>query len=223
MRILVAEDDSPLASFISKGLTSEQFAVDVAKDGEEAVNLVSECDYDLMVLDLKLPRLGGFEVLERVRRKKPSLPIVVLSGMNRTEDRVRGLDLGADDYLTKPFAIDELLARVRALLRRGATESPGVLQVDDLLLNPATREVTRGGQRIDLTLKEYALLEYLMRRAGAVVTRAEILERVWGYDAFPTERTIDNFIVRLRRVLEPDPQNPRYIHTVRGTGYRLTP
>ena len=220
MRILVAEDDSPLASFISKGLTSEQFAVDVAKDGEEAVNLVSECDYDLMVLDLKLPRLGGFEVLERVRRKKPSLPIVVLSGMNRTEDRVRGLDLGADDYLTKPFSFTELSARIRAVMRRGQAQPQSVLKVADLELNRIDRSVRRGARRIDLTAKEFALLEYLMRNAGRTVTRAMIVEHVWNLNFDSMTNVVDVYINYLRKKVDYGEPH-RLIQTVRGSGYLI--
>src|SRR5438105_15145883 len=180
MRILVIEDETKVASFIRRALEEESYAVDACADGAKGLELASAGCYDLVILDLMLPGLPGIEVLKALRKDQVSVPILILTAQSQVDQRVKGLDAGADDYLTKPFAIDELLARIRALLRRGSTESPGVLQIDDLALNPATREVSRDGQRIDLTLKEYALLEYLMRHTGRVLTRPMIPAHVWN-------------------------------------------
>jgi two-component system copper resistance phosphate regulon response regulator CusR len=169
MRVLVLEDETKVGCFIKRALEEESYAVDLCEDGAKGLEMALATDYDLLVVDVMLPGMSGLDVLKNLRRERIQTPVLILSAQSQIDQRVKGLDAGADDYLTKPFAIDELLARVRALLRRGATESPGVLQVDDLMLNPATREVTRGGQRIDLTLKEYALLEYLMRHTGRVL------------------------------------------------------
>jgi DNA-binding response OmpR family regulator len=176
--------------------------------------------YDLIIVDLMLPSLPGLDVLKGIRAAHIQTPVLILTAQSQVDQRVKGLDAGADDYLTKPFAIDELLARVRALLRRGATESPGVLQVDDLILNPATREVIRGGQRIDLTLKEYALLEYLMRHAGRVLTRPMISEHVWNQDFDTFTNVIDVYVNYLRNKIDRG-RIKKLIHTVRGSGYML--
>ena len=180
MRILIAEDDSALASFVKKGLDAEHYAVDVSSDGEQARAMATEFDYDLVVLDLNLPRLDGVVILRHLRTRKPSMPILVLTGRNRVEDRVQCLDLGADDYLGKPFSFSELSARIRALLRRSHLPTESVLTVEDLKLDRVERRVERGGRRIDLTSKEFALLEYMMRNAGRRVTRAMIIEHVWN-------------------------------------------
>jgi two-component system, OmpR family, copper resistance phosphate regulon response regulator CusR len=184
MRILVAEDDRPVASFLSKSLEAEQYAVDVATDGEEANYMAENYEYDLVILDINLPKKTGYEVLQEVRQKKPNIAILVLTGNNQIPDRVKGLDLGADDYLTKPFSLAELSARIRALLRRSGRPFEAVLKVDDLLLDRVQRLVRRGEQRIELTPKEFGLLEYLMRNAGRRVTRGMIVENVWnlGFD-----------------------------------------
>ena len=184
MRILVAEDDRPVASFLSKSLEAEQYAVDVATDGEEANYMAENYEYDLVILDINLPKKTGYEVLQDVRQKKPNIAILVLTGNNQIPDRVKGLDLGADDYLTKPFSLAELSARIRALLRRSGRPFEAVLKVDDLVLDRVQRLVRRGEQRIELTPKEFGLLEYLMRNAGRRVTRGMIVENVWnlGFD-----------------------------------------
>ncbi len=184
MRILVAEDDRPVASFLSKSLEAEQYAVDVATDGEEANYMAENYEYDLVILDINLPQKTGYEVLQDVRQKKPNIAILVLTGNNQIPDRVKGLDLGADDYLTKPFSLAELSARIRALLRRSGRPFEAVLKVDDLVLDRVQRLVRRGEQRIELTPKEFGLLEYLMRNAGRRVTRGMIVENVWnlGFD-----------------------------------------
>jgi len=176
--------------------------------------------YDLLVVDVMLPSMSGLDVLKNIRRERIHTPVLILSAQSQIDQRVKGLDAGADDYLTKPFSIDELLARVRALLRRGASESPGILQVDDLMLNPATRDVTRGGQRIDLTLKEYALLEYLMRHTGRVLTRPMISEHVWNQDFDTFTNVIDVYVNYLRNKIDRG-RTKKLIHTIRGSGYML--
>jgi len=194
MRILVVEDDAPLASFVRKGLEAEHYAVDVAPDGELARLMAVESEYDLLILDLNLPKLDGISVLNSVRPKKPSLPVLVLTARSRVEDRVQSLDTGADDCLIKPFSFTELSARVRALLRRGPRTVETVLRVADLELNRVERRVERGGKRIELTSKEFALLEYLMRNAGRRVTRAMIVEHVWNLSFDTTTNIVDVYI-----------------------------
>jgi len=173
MRLLVVEDDRPVASFLRKGLEAEQYAVDVAEDGEQAQFMADECDYDLVILDLNLPRIDGLDVLKWIRSRRSALPVLVLTSRGRVEERIKGLDSGADDYLSKPFSFSELAARVRALLRRGSRVPDVVLKVADLEMDRAERMVKRAGRRIELTPREFALIEYLMRNAGRCVTRAE--------------------------------------------------
>ncbi len=220
MRILLAEDDRPLASFLCKGLSAEQYAVDVASDGGEAAELAREVDYDLLLLDLNLPPQDGFHVMRQVRPSKPDLPILILSGRARVEDRVRGLDLGADDYLTKPFSFAELSARVRALLRRGNQPSSSVVRVDDLELNRVEHSVRRAGRRIELTPKEFALLEYLMRNHGRALTRAMIVEHVWNLSFDTMTNVVDVYINYLRKKVDHGCPSP-LIRTLRGVGYVL--
>ena len=191
MRILVVEDDAPLASFVRKGLEAEHYAVDVASDGEQARQMALESEYDLLILDLNLPKLDGIGVLNAVRPKKPSLPVLVLTARSRVEDRVQSLDTGADDCLIKPFSFTELSARVRALLRRGPRTVETVLRVADLELDRVERKVERAGKRIELTSKEFALLEYLMRNAGRRITRAMIVEHVWNLSFDTTTNIVD--------------------------------
>src|SRR5581483_8053179 len=194
MRILIAEDDAALASFIKQGLEAEHYAVDVCSDGEQARNLTVEFEYDLVILDLTLPRLDGLSLLRQVRTRKPSVPILVLTGRTRVEDRVQALDLGADDYLAKPFSFSELSARIRALLRRSHLPAESVLTVDDLKLDRVERRVERAGHRIELTSKEFALLEYLMRNAGRRITRAMIIEHVWNLSFDTSTNVVDVYI-----------------------------
>jgi DNA-binding response OmpR family regulator len=220
MRILVVEDEAKVASFVKRALEEESYAVDVCADGAEALERGRSGSYDLIVLDVMLPSLSGVEVVKELRGHKIAAPILLLTAQSRMEQKVTGLDAGADDYLTKPFAIEELLARVRALLRRGGGEAAGVLQIDDLTLNPATREVTRGGQKIELTVKEYALLEYLMRNAGRVLTRPLIAERVWNQDFDTYTNVIDVYMSYLRAKIDKG-RSCKLIHTVRGSGYVL--
>ncbi len=220
MRILVVEDDGPLASFLRKGLEAEHYAVDVAPDGEEARWLACECEYDLMVLDLNLPKLDGFGVLGKVRPKRPSLPVLVLTGRSRLEDRVHVLDLGADDCLLKPFSFTELSARVRALLRRRPVTATTLLKVADLELDRVERTVRRAGKRIELTSKEFGLLEYLLRNAGHRITRNMIVEHVWNLSFDTGTNIVDVYINYLRKKVD-EGFSPRLIHTVRGVGYEL--
>lgn len=221
MRMLIAEDDPALAGFVKKGLEAEHYAVDISADGERARALASEFNYDLVVLDLNLPRLDGVSLLRQVRTRKPSMPILVLTGRNRVEDRVQCLDLGADDYLVKPFSFTELSARIRALLRRSHLPTESVLAVEDLKLDRVERRVERAGRRIELTSKEFALLEYLMRNSGRRVTRAMIIEHVWNLSFDTSTNVVDVYINYLRRKVD-DGFSKRLIHTIRGVGYELT-
>jgi DNA-binding response OmpR family regulator len=220
MRVLVAEDDIPVASFVRKGLEAEQYAVDVAQDGDEAQFMVNQFDYDVAVLDLTLPRVDGLDVLKHIRKSKPALPVLILTGRNRVEDRVQGLDLGADDYLTKPFSFTELSARVRALLRRSSMPAEMVLRVADLELNRVERSVTRAGKSIEMTPKEFSLLEYLMRNTGRCVTRAMIVEHVWNLSFDTMTNVVDVYINYVRKKVDQSHEK-KLIHTVRGVGYQI--
>ncbi len=220
MRILVVEDETKVASFIRRALEEESYAVDVCDDGAKGLDLARAGCYDLIVLDLMLPGMPGLEVLKALRKEQVAAPVLILTARSEVDQKVKGLDAGADDYLTKPFAIEELVARVRALLRRGSGETGGVLQVEDLVLNPATREVARGGKRIELTAKEYALLEYLMRNAGRVLTRPMIAEHVWNQDFDTFTNVIDVYVNYLRNKIDRDRER-KLIRTVRGSGYTL--
>ncbi|MFZ0214072.1 MAG: response regulator transcription factor [Candidatus Acidiferrales bacterium] len=220
MRILVAEDDRPVAAFLSKSLEAEQYAVDVAADGEEANYMAENYDYDLVILDLNLPKKTGFEILQDVRQKKPNLAILVLTGNTEIPDRVKGLDLGADDYLTKPFSLAELSARIRALLRRSGRPFEAVLKIDDLVLNRVQRIVRRGEQRIELTPKEFGLLEYLMRNAGRQVTRGMIVENVWNLGFDTATNVVDVYINYLRKKIDAG-REQKLIRTIRGVGYQV--
>jgi two-component system copper resistance phosphate regulon response regulator CusR len=220
MRILVVEDEVKVASFIRRALEEESYAVDVCSDGTKGLDLARSGSYDLVILDLMLPGLPGLEVLKSLRKERVPVPVLILTARSQVDQKVKGLDAGADDYLTKPFAIEELLARARVLLRRGVGEPTGQLQVDDLILNPATHEVTRGGRRVDLTAKEYALLEYLMRNAGRVVTRPMIAEHVWNLDFDTFTNVIDVYVNYLRNKIDRG-FDRKLIHTVRGSGYVL--
>jgi DNA-binding response OmpR family regulator len=221
MRILVIEDDAALASFIRKGLESEHYAVDVALDGEQGALKATDLDYDLLVLDLNLPKLDGISVLRNLRPPKPQLPVLVLTARPRVEDRILALDSGADDCMNKPFSYSELSARVRALLRRGRPSVESVLQVADLHLDRVERTVHRAGRRIELTAKEFALLEYLMRNAGRRITRSMIIEHVWNLNFDTSTNVVDVYINYLRKKLDED-ASCRLIHTIRGVGYELS-
>jgi DNA-binding response OmpR family regulator len=221
MRILVAEDERKVASFIRQGLEEEGHAVEVADDGETALDLiVNGPPYDLVVLDVMLPKRDGFAVLRTMRGRGVRTPVLVLTARDSVTDKVTGLDVGGDDYLTKPFAFDEFLARVRALLRRGSDSRAPTLRVGDLTLDPARRDVRRGERRITLTTREYALLEYLMRNAGRVLTRPMITEHVWGLDFDPESNVVDVYVGYLRRKIDAEGERP-LLRTVRGAGYTL--
>ena len=220
MRVLVVEDEPKLASYIQKGLAEESFTVDVARDGEEGLERARRTAYDLIILDLMLPGMDGFAVCRELRALGSETPVLILSARGLVHDRVKALELGADDYLTKPFAYSELSARVRALLRRRQPAALLVLQVGDLTLDPITRVVKRAERRVDLTQKEFALLDYLMRHAGQVVTRTMIAEHVWGFNWDRLTNVIDVYINHLRRKIE-GPGELRLIHAVRGAGYSI--
>jgi len=220
MRVLIAEDDKAVASFIQKGLTAEQYAVDLALDGEEAQYMAEQFDYDLLILDLGLPGINGLEILKKLRLKKQSLPVLILTARTRVEDRVRGLDLGADDYLTKPFSFAELSARVRALMRRAPRPPEMILRAEDLVMDRAERTVRRNGRLIELTPKEFALLEYLLRNAGRCLTRAMILEHVWNLSFDPMTNVVDVYMNYLRNKVDRD-FSPKLLRTVRGVGYQV--
>jgi DNA-binding response OmpR family regulator len=220
MRLLLVEDQPKVASFIRRGLEEEHYAVDVASKGTDALDLAAVNTYDLVILDLMLPDISGFDVCKELRQQGLTVPVLMLTARDALDDKVAGLDAGADDYLTKPFAFPEFLARVRALLRRREDVKITRLQVADLVLDTATHEVTRGGKIIQLAGKEYAVLEYLMRHAERVVTRTMMLEAVWGYDFDPGSNVVDVYIRYLRRKID-DPDPVKLLETIRGTGYRL--
>jgi len=222
MKILVIEDEKKVASFIQRGLEEAGYTADWAKDGEEGIYMADSEDYDLVVLDLILPRKNGIEVLKELRQMKKRMPILILSAKDSVDDKVVGLDAGADDYLTKPFAFTELLARVRALLRRGEALAPVKLQVGDLVLDTVTREVNRAGKDIKLTNREYALLEYLMANAGKVLSRTQLSEHVWDYTFDTFSNVIDVYINYLRNKVDRGFET-KLINTVRGVGYMLKP
>jgi len=220
MRILVVEDERRIAAFLERGLEEEHYAVDVAYDGEEALDWAAGVDYDLIVLDILLPKKDGIQVCRELRDRGSKVPILMLTARDAVEDRVRGLDSGADDYLVKPFAFQELVARIRALLRRQSEVKTTRMQVGDLVLDTVTRRATRSGQVIELTAREYALLEFLMRHPRQVLTRTQIAEHVWDYDFFSTSNVVDVYIGYLRRKVDRG-FDLQLIHTVRGAGYKI--
>jgi two-component system, OmpR family, copper resistance phosphate regulon response regulator CusR len=221
MRILIAEDDEALANFVRQGLESEHHSVDILGDGEQARTTATEREYDVVVLDLNLPKVDGISILRHLRLKKPSLPVLVLTQRTKVEDRVQCLDIGADDYLGKPFSFSELSARIRALVRRSHLPSEALLTVADLRLDRIGHNVERAGRRIELTTKEFSLLEYLMRNAGRKVTRSMIIEHVWNLTFDTTTNVVDVYINYLRRKID-DGHPTKLIHTVRGVGYELS-
>lgn len=220
MRLLLVEDDPKLARSIQQGLAAESFAIEVVGTGEDAVRRAGATAYDLIILDIMLPHMDGFAVCEQLRSAGLDVPILMLSARGFVEDRVKGLQTGADDYLSKPFSFAELTARVQALLRRQKPSALRLLKVSDLTLDPVTRMVRRGEQRIDLSAKEFALLEYLMRNSGHVLTRAMIAEQVWNFSWERLTNVIDVYVNHLRRKIEIT-GGPRLIHAVRGVGYVL--
>jgi len=221
VRILVVEDDRKVARFVRQGLCEEGHAVEIATDGVEALDFVlTEPAYDLIILDVMLPGQDGFGVLKTLRSHKVGAPVLILTARDSVPDRVAGLDLGADDYLTKPFAFEEFLARVRALLRRRDVARAPILTIDNLIVDPATRRVTRGERRIDLTARQYALLEYFLRNVGRVLSRQMIAQHVWGLGFDAESNVIDVYVGYLRRKIDRDRER-RLLHTVRGAGYVL--
>lgn len=220
MRLLVVEDDRKLLELLRQGLRENGFAVDTARDEERGLELALATDYDAIVLDLMLPGRGGLELLRELRAAHRAAPVLILSARASVEDRIRGLDLGADDYLAKPFSFQELMARLRAITRRPPVEPRTILAAADLKLDPAAREVRRAGRKIDLTAKEFSLLELLLRKKGAVVTRGMILDRVWDLDYDGGSNLVEVYINYLRRKVDQDFE-PKLIQTVRGSGYIL--
>src|SRR4051794_37342236 len=220
VRILLVEDETKMAKVLRRGLEQEGYAVDSVGDGEDAVSRGATEDYDAIVLDVTLPRRDGFSVCRELRSNGRWAPILMLTARDGVEDRIRGLDAGADDYLVKPFAFGELLARVRALVRRGGSERPAVLEAGDLLLDPATHNVTRCGIPIELSAREFALLEFLLRHRGEVVSRSRILEHVWDVNFDGFSNVVDVYVGYLRKKLEQPFDRP-LIRTVRGVGYGI--
>ncbi len=218
MRILLVEDDKNIAGFIKKGLTEENYAVDVFYDGEDGAYWAKENDYDLIILDIMLPKKDGIEVCKEIRRKNIITPIIMLTAKDTIEDKIKGLDEGADDYLTKPFSFEELLARVRALMRRTQKYKTKTLKVADLELDPVMRKVTRAGKEIILTGKEYALLEYMMRNNGRVLTEVMIIEHIWDINYDPMTNVVNVYIHHLRQKIDKGFEK-KLIHTIRGSGY----
>jgi len=220
MRLLVVEDEPRMLDLLRRGLTEEGYAVTTATDGPTGLDLASNYEFEVVILDIMLPGMNGFEIARRLRRSRRKVPILMLTARDAVADIVQGLDLGADDYLTKPFSFEVLLARVRALARRGPVSRPVLFQVADLVLNPATREVSRGGVPVNLTRTEHGLLEFLMRRSGQVISRTTLIEAVWGFEREIESNTLEAFIRLLRNKIDAG-RRTRLIHTVRGVGYTL--
>ena len=220
MHVLIVEDEKKMAELLKRGLEEENHSVSLAHDGRDALEMAQSFEYDAIVLDLMLPGIDGFEVAKRLRKNGNKTPILVLTARDTVPDVVKGLDIGADDYMTKPFSFEEFLARLRSVSRRGFAPRPTVLQVGDLVLNPASHEVRRGNEEIPLSRTEFRLLEFLMRRAGRVVSRDTILHSVWDSNEDIEENTLDVFISMLRNKIDRD-HKVKFIHTVRGTGYAI--
>lgn len=218
MRILVVEDDSRVAGFIRRGLREEHFTVDVGADGEQALYLAQTGDYDALILDLMLPKRNGLDVLRTLRAEHVTLPILILTAKDELRDKVAGLNAGADDYLTKPFGFDELLARVHSLMRRRGDMIPTILRAGHVEMDTLRHRVTRGGNDVELTSREYALLEFLMRHPNRVITRTMLAEHVWEHDFDPLTNVIDVHVARLRRKIE-NAEGPKLLQTIRGSGY----
>ncbi len=222
MRILVVEDEHRIAAALKKGLEQEQFAVDLAYKGTDGYDMAISEEYDLIILDLMLPELDGLSVCKKLRSESINTPILMLTAKGQIEDKVIGLNVGADDYLTKPFSFDELLARVRALMRRPSQTMPTILTIGDLTLNPISFSIQRGDDAIKLSSKEFALLEYLMRHPNTILSKQQLIEHVWNYDADILPNTVEVYMKNLRSKLDqPFPDKPQLLHTVRGFGYKI--
>jgi DNA-binding response OmpR family regulator len=220
MKILIVEDEARMAELLRKGLTEEGHTVVCAADGAEGFELSKSYEFDVIILDVMMPKLSGYDLAKRLRAEKVKTPILMLTARDAVPDIVRGLDVGADDYMTKPFSFDELVARLRAVKRRALAAQETSLRVGDLVLDPASREVQRGESRLSLTRTEYNLLERLVYRAGKVVSRRSLIEAVWGFDREIEENTLDAFMHLLRTKIDPAGR-PKLIHTVRGVGYMI--
>jgi two-component system, OmpR family, response regulator len=221
MRVLIVEDDEEIASLIVKGLKQAGFAVDHAADGEDGLQFALTVPYDAAIIDIMLPKRDGLSLIQEIRRQKMNTPVIILSAKHTVDDRVKGLQIGSDDYLVKPFAFSELLARVQALIRRtSVADTPTNLVLEDLSMNLLTRDVVRAGKKIDLQPREFALLEYLMRNTGRVVSKTMIMEHVWDYDFDPQTNVVDVLVSRLRNKMDRDFEQ-KMIHTIRGVGYVL--
>lgn len=221
MRILIVEDEAGVAGFVEQGLTEAGYAVDVARDGSEGLEYALAFEYDVMVLDIMLPKMNGLDLLHEIRDKRVKAPVLLLTARDGVDDRVKGLDVGADDYLVKPFAFPELLARIRALLRRPPLQSGNLLSMNDLEMDVTQREVRRAGKKIELSPREFSLLELLLRHPNQVLTRTQIVEHVWNFDFYGDTNVVDVYIGYLRRKIDSG-FVPPLIQTVRGVGYRLS-
>ena len=220
MKVLVIEDEKKIASFVRKGLEAQGFVVEVSLNGDEGFLLATSRPYDAVILDIMLPGKDGLSILRNLRDRKISLPVILLTARSELNERLDGLNLGADDYLTKPFHIEELIARIHAVTRRAAGTSQSILAVDELKMNLLTRKVSRAGQPMELTAREFSLLEHLMRSPGRVLTRMEICERVWDYNFDPSTNLVEVYVQRLRKKVDGDFPN-KLIETIRGVGYRI--
>lgn len=220
VKVLIVEDEKKIASFVRKGLEAQGFVVEVSGNGDDGFALAVSQPYDAVILDIMLPGKDGLSILRNLRERKIPLPVILLTARSELNERLEGLNLGADDYLTKPFHIEELIARLHAVVRRAAGASQSILAVEDLKMNLLTREVTRGGRTIDLTTREFSLLEHLMRSPGRVLTRVEICERVWDYNFDPGTNLVDVYVQRLRKKVDGD-FPAKLIETIRGVGYRI--
>jgi DNA-binding response OmpR family regulator len=219
MQILVVEDEEKLANFIRRGLLEESYAIDIAHDGEDALYKFDTNEYDLVLLDLMIPKIDGLTVCRKIRETNTNLPILILTAKDAVENKISGLDAGADDYMTKPFSFSELTARIRALIRRGNKADPVILKIDNLTLNPATKTARRGTRDIQLTAREYALLEYFLRNQNIVLTKTRLLEHVWDYNYDGLSNIVETYVKYLRQKLKTKSEEKDLIHTLRGSGY----
>ncbi len=221
MQILIVEDEEKIANFLRRGLLEESYCVDIACDGEDALYRFDINEYDLIILDLMIPKVDGITVCRKIREVNTGIPILILTAKDAIGDKVKGLDAGADDYMTKPFSFSELSARVRALLRRGKKADPTILTIDNLSLDPAKRTAKRGNKTIILTTREYALLEYFMRNPERIITKTELLEHVWDYNYDGLSNILETYVKYLRKKLKVHPEDRELIYTMRGSGYIL--